>query len=152
MNDQSAWPLILVIALVLLLVFSGWGVLPIPTPDPPPIPDAGFRVLIVEETAERGKLTRDQQTILTSTEVRAYLNSHCAKGPDGKTPEFRIFDKDTDVSHESAVWQKAMADAKATPGFVVPWLIVSDGKKGSDGPLPANVADMLAELKKYGGA
>jgi hypothetical protein len=150
-NDQSAWPLVLVIALVLLLAFSGGGIVPTPV-DPPPIPDAGFRVLVIEETAERGKLPRDQQTILTSTEVRAYLNAKCAKGPDGKTPEFRFFDKDTDVSHESKVWQEAMAKAKATPGFVVPWLIVSDGKKGSDGPLPANVAEMLAELKKYGGA
>jgi hypothetical protein len=136
---------------VLLLVFSGGGIV-IDPPNPPPITEAGFRVLIVEETAERGKLPKDQLTILTSTEVRAYLNSHCVKGADGKTPEFRIFDKDTDVSHESQIWQKAMAAAKTTPGFVTPWLIVSDGKKGSDGPLPANVADMLAELKKYGGA
>jgi hypothetical protein len=149
-NDQSAWPLIVVIALVLLLAFSGGGVLPIPI-DPPPITEPGFRVLVIEETAERGKLPKDQLTILTSTEVRAYLNAKCVKGPDGKTPEYRFFDKDTDLSHESEVWQKAMAAAKGTQGFVVPWLIVSDGKKGEDGPLPANVADMMTELKKYGG-
>lgn len=150
MNDQSAWPLIVVIGLVLLLVLGGGGI--VPAPDPAPIVEPGFRVLVIEETSERGKLPKDQLTILTSTEVRAYLNSHCVKGPDGKTPEYRFFDKDTDVSHESAVWQKAMADAKAAPDFVVPYAMFSDGKKGAAGPLPLNVAGFLAEAKKYGGA
>lgn len=118
---------------------------PGPTPDPAPIPVAGLRVLIVEETGERSKLPANQALILGSTVIRSWLNSACAKGADGKTPEYRIFDKDVSLAAESKVWQ----DAMARPRTQVPWLIISNGKTGYEGALPATVDETLALLKKF---
>lgn len=119
-----------------------------PTPDPAPIPVAGLRVLIVEETAERSKLPANQAIILGSTVVRSYLNAKCAKGPDGKTPEYRLLDKDVSMTAESKHWQ----DAMARPRTSLPWLIISNpGVGGYEGPLPGTVDETLALLKKFGG-
>ena len=120
---------------------------PGPTPDPAPIPTAGFRFLIVEETAERSKLPADQREIIGSTVLRLALNAACAKGPDGKSPEWRIIDKDAPMAAESKVWQ----DAMARPRKSLPWLIVSNGTTGFEGPLPATVNEVLAIVEKYKG-
>lgn len=123
---------------------------PGPTPQPPgpvPIPDPGLRVLIVYETADLSKLPKEQLAILTSQAVRAYLSSHCAKGPDSKTPEWRIFDQNVSMGNESALWQGAMK----RPRTALPWIVISNGTIGYEGPLPANVDETLALLKKFGG-
>lgn len=124
---------------------------PTPTPDPAPIPAAGLSVLIVEESAARSTLPREQLLTLTATgpgSVRDYLNTHCAKAANG-WPEWRILDKDTDMSGESQFWKDAMRlprdDAK------LPWLMVTNGKGGYSGSLPATQAETMAILKKYGG-
>lgn len=118
---------------------------PGPTPTPPPIPVDGFRVLIVYETS--APLTPTQHSIVFGKRVRDYLTSHCVKGDDGKTPEARIFDKDIDASSDSALWQ----DAMKRPRTAIPWILISTGKTGFEGPLPATVDETLALLKKYGG-
>ena len=119
---------------------------PIPTPVvPAPIPVDGFRVLIVYETSD--KMTAEFQAIILGKEVRDYLAAKCVKGPDGKTPEFRIMDKDSVVKDESKLWQ----DAMLRPRQSVPWLLVSNGRTGFEGPLPATVADTLIILRKHGG-
>jgi hypothetical protein len=120
---------------------------PTPPPSPAPIPVAGFRVLMVYETAEVSKLPAAQQQVLYSKTVRDYLNSKCVPGPDNKTKEYRIYDKDVDLTAEAKLWQEAMK----RPRTSVPWLIVSDGKTGYEGPLPANVEDAMTLLKKFGG-
>jgi len=120
---------------------------PTPTPNPAPIPATGFRVLIIEEKTERAKVPAAQLAVLFSTTIREYLNAKCVKGPDGKTPECGIFDKDDDVSGYS----KLLADAMKRPRASTPWIIISDGKTGFEGPLPANVDETLKLLKKYGG-
>lgn len=119
---------------------------PTPTPTPPaPIPLIGLRVLMVYETSELPKYTKEQSTVFFSKSVRDYLNSNCPIGPDGKTREWRIYDKDVDVSGESKTWQDAMKrDRKSTP-----WVIISNGKTGYEGPLPENVDKTLELLKKY---
>ncbi len=119
---------------------------PGPTPGPVPIPGDGLRVLIVYESADLAKMPPAQQSILDSAAVRGYLQEKCAKGPDG-TPERRIWDKDTDASAESKLWQ----DAFKRPRKEVPWLVISNGKAGYEGPLPATVDDALKLLKQYGG-
>jgi hypothetical protein len=118
---------------------------PVPPTPPAPIPSAGFRALIVYDTAKVATLPREQQLILFSKSVRDYLNATAVKGTDSKTGEWRIYDKDTDVSKESQLWQ----DAMKRPRKELPWLIVSNGKSGFEGPLPATVADTLALFKKY---
>ncbi len=119
---------------------------PGPKPDPAPIPVAGLRVLIVFETAEATKMPAAQQSILYGKAMRDYLNSVCVMGPDGKTKEFRIYDKDVVLSGESKLWQDVMKRPRAS----VPWLVVSNyGKGGFEIPLPATVAEAMAIIKRF---
>lgn len=120
---------------------------PTPKPDVPPSPldIDGFRVLLVYESGDVTKMTKDQEAILYSKSVRDYLNSKCVVGPDNTTREWRIYDQDTDVKSEAKVWQQAMG----RPRKSVPWILISTGKTGYEGPLPANIADTLTLLKKY---
>jgi hypothetical protein len=123
---------------------------PGPTPDPDnpaPIPEAGFRVLMVYETATVGELPKEQSSVLFSKKVRDYLDQKCVVGSDNKTKEWRIWDKDVDASGAGAVWAKAMnRDRKS-----IPWIVISNGKTGFEGPLPGTVDETIKLLKKYGG-
>jgi len=126
---------------------------PGPTPDPdelPPIPNEGFRAMIIYENnpkTEAERMPPSQQAILGSPVIRSYLDSKCAKGQDGKTPEWRMVEQHDDLSNESNIWKLAMALPRAS----VPWIVVSDGKRGTSEPLPKTEAETLALLKKYGG-
>ncbi len=113
--------------------------------DPAPIPVAGLRVLIVYESAEATKLPAAQQSSLYSQGMRDEFNAKCVVGPDGKTKEWRIYDKDVAMGGESKLWQDAMKRSRAS----VPWVVVSNGVAGFEGPLPGTVADMKALLAKY---
>lgn len=153
-GSSSNGELALIVLLLAALWFAskGGGILPIPTP--PPIPGEGLRVLIVEETADRGKLPRAQAEILTSTLVRGYLIAKCAKSPDGKTPEFRILDDDLTpdlLKFERPAFVSALARAIQDSAGHRPWLVVSNGSTGVSQPLPADVDATLSVLRKYGG-
>lgn len=114
-----------------------------PTPvNPPPIADAGFRVMFVWETSS---VTPAQANIINSTTMRTYLNGKCAKGIDGKTPEYRMFDKDVTMSGETELWKKAMGRPRTT----IPWILISNGKTGFEGPLPATLDETMTLIKKY---
>lgn len=119
---------------------------PGPTP-PAPIPGDGLRVLIVYESADLSKLPPAQLNVLYAKSVRDYLDSHCVKGPDGKTPEYRIWDQNVPTANEAKTWQDAMKRSRSG----LPWLIVSNGKTGFEGPLPPNTDAMLRTLQTYGG-
>jgi hypothetical protein len=133
----------------------GPGPAPPAPPSPAPIDAPGFRVFIIEETADRARLPAKQLDVLFNASVRAYLKSHCVKDAHNPDGAFRIWDKDVDASDPSlTVWARALKafndrvkDGKAKP----PWLIVSDGKTGYEGPLPADAGSALQLLKKYGG-
>lgn len=109
-----------------------------------PIIGKGLRVLIVEETAQRSSLPAPQLAELTSGTVFDYLNEKCTAEAGGKKA-WRIFDKDTDVSQEAKFWQDAMGRKRDS----LPWLIVSNGRKGFEGPLPANTEALLELIRKY---
>lgn len=116
--------------------------------EPAPIKLDGLRVLIFEETADRGTLTAGQREALLSTaagSVRDYAQTHCVK-INGQ-PEFRLIDKDSDLSQDT----EAVQMAGKLPRPSLPWLVVSNGKRGFSGPLPETAADTLSILKKYGG-
>lgn len=128
---------------------------PIPDPIPPspqPVPLPGpIRTLILRETASAYPLHQD---VLMSTELRNYLNEKSAKGIDGKTPEWRMWDDDyTDAQMELMQdhWRRAYADAKAKANGSYPWLYISNGRDGYSGPLPDTEDATLILLKKYGG-
>lgn len=127
-----------------------------PTPDPPkpdpnpptppaPIPSAGLRVLIVYETADLGKLPIAQANVLTSKTLRDYLDSRCVNGTDSKTKEWRIWDKDVSTANVPKLWQNAMA----RPRQSLPWITISNGAAGFEGPLPTNTDDTITLIKKW---
>lgn len=116
-----------------------------PPVDPAPIPFDGNRVLIVYET---GKVYPSAtQGIIFGQKVRDYLNSKCVIGKDGKTREWRIFDQDIDASGDSPLWAGAMARKRTA----VPWIVISTGKAGFEGALPATVDETLKLLTKFFG-
>lgn len=132
----------------LLLVAAYWfytlGVAP--QTNPPPIPGEGLRVLVVEDILERPTLPLSQQVVFTSQKVQEYLSSHCAKSSDG-SPGFRFLLEGTNMADAPKEWQEAMA----RPRKELPWVVISNGKSGTEGPLPKSEEAMLAELQKWGG-
>lgn len=137
---------------VVLDVDSGTAPQPPPKPiDPdvpvitPPIDGDGFKVLIVYEAMDTNGMTKDQSNAVYGKAMRDYLNAKCATGSDGRTKEWRIFDKDTDTSAAPPQWAKAMKRERKS----VPWIVVSNGKTGFEGPLPATEAAIMELLNKY---
>jgi len=129
------------------VVDSGFNPLPNPTPtptplNPAPIPYPGFRVLMTYDSA------LGVPESMTAKVVRDYLNTHCVKGPNNKTMEYRVWDVNVDTTETIPMWQDAMNRPKPTQ----PWIIISDGKTGYEGPAPKTTTEMLSLLKKYGGA
>ena len=117
-----------------------------PTPDPPtpgeaPIEGAGFRVLFIAETGEQ--LPPSVEDSFYSKLITDYLNSNCIKVE--VQPEFRRFDPDTQFTNPQHRFAKAMA----RPRTSLPWLIISNGKSGYEGPFPTTVEATLALLKQY---
>lgn len=123
-------------------------------PDPPPPGPVGFRVLILEETTARNDLIPSEAEVLVSPVIRTYLSTKTAKGPDGKTPEYRIWDDDLteeQLANVSEIWRAAYRDAKTRSAGRLPWLHASNGTAGISAELPDTVDLTLALLKKYGG-
>lgn len=117
---------------------------PEPEPLPPaPIPDAGFRVLIVYESADMTKYPIETQMILAGSDVREFLKSNCIS-EDGK-PGFRIYDADIELGGDLEVWKKAMTRERKS----VPWVVISNGKTGYEGPLPKTPTEFLDLCKKH---
>lgn len=116
-------------------------------PGPSPIPLDGLRVMIVYEKADLTKLPPAQLQVMYSKEIWDFLERECAIGSDGKTREFRIWDKDTETSGAEKHWQEAMKRDRKS----LPWLLVSNPRKGGgyEGPLPASVEEMKAVLSKF---
>lgn len=140
------------------IVFS-WGVSPIPTPPPIPVPppptpppppvppapiaDAGLRVLMVYESSELTKYPPSQLAVLYDAQLRSYMSKVCVLGD--KTYEWRVYDKDADLSSESKIWREAMA----RPHPKLPWILISNGKTGYEGPLPSSTAETQSLIQKY---
>lgn len=131
-------------------VDSGVGPRPPPKPpeppvDPAPIPLAGFRVLIVYDDST---LTGEQRDgIITGKTVRDYLQAKCVPGADGKTKDFWIIQSGSDVTNAP----KWIGDAIQRRPDRKTFMLISDGKTGYDGPIPANKDAAMTELKKVGG-
>lgn len=143
-----------------LMVRAGVGPLPPPKPDPVvpdppkpdpkpdpvttapfPCPDGGLRVLMVFERANSTKLSPGHHAAIFGVPSRTYLRSVCAGGENG----FRIYDPDDDVTNDDPVWKPAMAVKRDS----LPWLVVSNGRTGYSGPLPADPAGLRTEVSKH---
>ena len=102
---------------------------------------------MVYETADLPKMPAKQQLVLYAKDVRDYLTAKCVVGPDGKTREWRIWDKDSSTANESKEWQATRAASKTVPGIVI-----MGGTTNAvlyEGPLPATKEDALALLKRF---
>jgi hypothetical protein len=116
------------------------------TIDPAPpvvVTQPQFRLLIVEETADRPTLPAEQLGIFTSTMVRDYLDQHCVTLADG-SHGYRIVDQD-DIANLPAEFQ-AIAKLKRD---ATPWLYCTDGTRGLSAPLPVSVDELLAKIGPY---
>lgn len=129
---------------------------PGPTPTPPgpapvterPIAGPGSKVIVILETKET--YPAKQIAAMQSKTVHDYLNSKCIIGPDGKTREWRIWDKDVVTTNVTKVWQDAVKRANEKQKSL-PWVsIATDNFAGSyEGPLPADTDKFMELLKKY---
>lgn len=125
--------------------------------DPTPQPGAKLWVVIVESTA-RLKSRPEVENILNGIKLREYVKTHCKPGPDGKTPEFRVYFDKQDVSRESPairhLFTKAANDSKAKG--IEPWIALSDGRRVISQEFPTELEQdgtpkVVSLLKKYGG-
>jgi hypothetical protein len=113
---------------------------PTPTPDaPPPIAGPGFKVLIVLEKTLQHELTSQQTVIVFGEATRQYVKS--------KDGELAVLDKDNDAGSLPKAWQ----DAMKRPRKSLPWVLISNGVTGYEGPLPGHEEEWKLLLKKYGG-
>lgn len=115
-----------------------------PEPGPSPIPTTGLHVLMVYETGEQHLLSSGQREVLFGNKMAEYLTPKLAKGPDGKTPEWRLYDQHQVMTGESQYWK----DAMTRPRRVIPWIQINDGKAFHEGPLPGSVQETIDILKK----
>lgn len=116
---------------------------PLPPPvTPSPFIGEGIRVLVVYELDDVSSYSPEQMKALYSKRLRTWAIENCAKDASG-APEMRIFDQHTAGQPEQ--WQKLLAK----PRQAMPWLIVGNGKKGYEGPMPATEAETIALLEKF---
>lgn len=113
-------------------------------PKPPSvITKPQFRLLIVEETADRPTLPPGQLSIFTSTTVRDYLDQHCVTLADG-SHGYRIIDQDEVINLPPDFQATAKLKRESTP-----WLYCTDGTRGLSAPLPGSVDQFLARIKPF---
>lgn len=133
------FPVLLILAVGLAVAFvplpgGGGGVVS-------PVTDKGFKVLVVEETAELQNLPPGQREAIMSEapgSLKAYAKTN---------GEWRRLDKDSDPSKDLPWVREAMSLAK--PPY--PWLFVAKDGRASVGPLPTEIGETMAIAKRYGG-
>jgi hypothetical protein len=125
---------------------------PGPGPQPPgpaPIPASGLRVLMIYDQKHLTDLPAGQQSILRGADMRTYLNAKAAPGTDGKTKEWRMWPADADPGTDAG--EKLFGDAMKRERKSLPWIVISNGKAGFEGPLPASVDATKQLIDKYAG-
>lgn len=108
----------------------------------PPIDGEGFQVLVVYQTEDLARYPASQREIFYSPDVRDWLDSASVK-VDG-LPSWRFQDADTQFQTSNR-WSKAIQ----RPRSQLPWVIISNGKTGFEGPLPATASETIQLLEKY---
>lgn len=119
-----------------------------PGPGPAPINAVGLYCLVVEDMQQRDDLPASQREVITATgpgSLRAYLNFKCAKDQAGM-PCLRFIGSKDDLSRDLPVWREGLA----RPRTSLPWIVISNGKSGYEGPLPKTMAEAVALAKKFG--
>jgi hypothetical protein len=111
----------------------------------PPIDLPGLRVMMVVESSKLPTYNRQQVDVLFSEKTAMYLNRRCVLGTDG-VPEWRVMDPDTEFPENcDLVWCKTLK----RPMESLPWIIISNGKTGYEGPLPKTTDELIKLVDKY---
>ena len=119
-----------------------------PGPTPPPVPTPKqISVLITYEQAKL-RQNREYQNIINSSKIKAYLDTHCMMGPDGVTPEYRLYDVNQTLTTENQKWKDAMNLPRQSDFSYA----ITNGTTGISGVLPKTEEEFLAILKQWGGA
>lgn len=134
---------------------------PKPVDPPKPVAKDEFRVLVLTEMDDVGKLPASQAAALYSGKFYEFLNENCVKDKDNR-PDWRFLDddlNDTEIAKMEPYWQetykKAKADALAagTSGQpLYPWVVFSNPAKkdiGEAGPFPKTPEKALEEANKW---
>jgi hypothetical protein len=117
-----------------------------PTPsDDAPIEGLGLRVLFVVESERMKDLSLGQQEIIYGAKAREYYRAHVAKDLDGNL-DMRVLDPDTVFSDPSNKFAKAMRRPRSSDG---PWVIISNGVTGYEGPMPDSWEEMVLLCDQY---
>lgn len=103
-----------------------------------PFPTEKLSVLIVEETEDRDDLPPSQVSAIESVIWREYVK--------GKGGDARLIEPKSKLSNEEDWVAKALEVKRDS----LPWLVVSDGKRGYSGPLPENLDGLLSKIKETG--
>lgn len=111
---------------------------PTPTPTPAPIPEPGLHVLLVWESADASALTSGQRDIFYSSDSRSFLKEKSGN-------KWRLYDKDVILPESEKVW----ATALKRPRTSLPWVIISNGTTGYEGPVSENLADFKKLVEQY---
>jgi hypothetical protein len=117
---------------------------PGPGPGPAPIPASGLHVLIVYEPIR--PLPSAQAAILTGEATRDLLRKACTTDARGLSA-YRILPTPIEFGDELPLWKEAYA----RPRKGTPWVIVSNGRTGFEGPLPASERDFADLIARFGG-
>ncbi len=164
MTTKHLWVLVCLSTVICLVIVGAMvKAMIFPSPAPPPIPPtpSNLRVLFLYDPLTLIDMPPAQQAILTSPELRSYLDKHCLLESScvasscpldeaTKTPSYRFVPKSADVSHLTPVWQQT---CQAAAGKPVPWMLVvnESGQTVIDQSWPATVSETLKLLKMFGG-
>jgi hypothetical protein len=112
-----------------------------PTPSVAPIEGPGLRVLMIVESGE--PLELPIQDVLYGRKVRDFMTANCIK-VDG-VADWRIVDPDTQYTDREQRFAKALQ----RPRTSVPWLIISNGVTGYEGPFPGGPDATLTLIQSF---
>lgn len=118
---------------------------PEPAPTPAPIPVAGLRVLMVFDKHSKTPVTKEQLAVMDGQRFRDFLNTKCVMSQDGKTKDWKIWAADTPMDLATPLWRDAMARKRTSH----PWMLISNGVTGWEGPLPATIEEAMSLVSKY---
>lgn len=102
-----------------------------------PIGVEGLRVLVVEESADRGDLTPDQIAIFNSVEIREAVTA-----ADG---QMLVLDADDDTRKLLPEWQALRNRIRSRP----PVVVMANPRRAKEMPLPADVPEFLKEFEGF---
>jgi hypothetical protein len=97
----------------------------------------------VYEKDQQHTYTAGQMAVIQGSRFRDAVFPKLAKV--GTSPEFRCYDQNVKTEGESKIWQDAMKRPRAS----LPWMLVSNGKAGYEGPLPASTDEAIKLVDQY---